>query len=395
MKGLVKRRLIVLGSTGSIGTNTLDVVSHLRREGLFEFDVVGLAAGRNGALIAEQASAFSVSHVALADSQQAAALPKSCKVYTGPDAPQALIEAVAEPGDLVVGAIVGSAGLPATMAAINRGCDVALANKETLVAAGSLVMPLVREKQVQLLPIDSEHSALFQCVQAGRSLDEVKRLIITASGGPFRQATREQTDSATVEQALDHPTWKMGRKVTIDSATLMNKALEIIEAHWLFDMPADKIEAVIHPQSMIHSFVEFIDNSVIAQLGPPDMRTPIQYTLTYPNRLLGNSRAMDWATIGQMDFEQIDRERFGSINLAYDVIRQGGSSGAVFNAANEVAVEAFLSGRIRFGQITQLVADAMQQLPVKPIEDLADCLKADQEARDVVNQHLEVAAATH
>src|SRR5688500_5041748 len=254
------RRLIVLGSTGSIGVNTLAVLEHLSRTGAHQFQIVGLAAGASSEALRDQAMKFGVRHAAIADVAQTEPLRGIDAVYAGPDAALQLIEAVAQPGDLVVGAMVGSAGVPAILAAIDRGCDIALANKETLVAAGALVVPRARERGVTLIPIDSEHSAIFQCLDGpnGRSIDSVRRIVITASGGPFRTWSRQRIENASVEQALNHPTWSMGPKVTIDSASLMNKALEIIEAHWLFGLPADKIEIIIHPQSIIHSFVEFV-----------------------------------------------------------------------------------------------------------------------------------------
>jgi len=385
------RRLIVLGSTGSIGVNTLAVVEHLRARRLFDFEVVGLAAGSNAVVLQEQCAQFDVPSVAVASNSAAAEFSGKVKVFTGTDAALNLVQEIARPGDLVVGAMVGSAGLPATLAAIERGCDVALANKETLVAAGELVMPLVKAKGVRLLPIDSEHSAIFQCLLSGRSIDEVKRLVITASGGPFRSVPIDQMRRATVEQALNHPTWNMGPKVTIDSASMMNKALEIVEAHWLFGLSADKIEVVIHPQSIIHSFVEFIDHSVIAQLGPPDMRTPIQYALTWPQRSHGISKALDWASLRRLDFEPLDGNRFAAPALARRVIEQGGTSGAVFNAANEAAVAAFLDRRIEFGEIVDVVADALDAIKPHTIRALTDVLEADQEAREWVKKRLELA----
>ena len=286
-------------------------------------------------------------------------------------------------------AIVGSAGLAATFSqAIERGCDIALANKETLVAAGALVMPRVKAKGICLIPIDSEHSAIFQCLLAGRSLDEVRRLVITASGGPFRTWTREQIDAATVDEALNHPTWSMGPKVTIDSASLMNKALEVIEAHWLFGLGPDQIEAIIHPQSLIHSFVEFVDGSVISQLGPPDMKTPIQYALTWPHRAAACSRTMNWASLRKMDFEPVDHERFGALKLAERVIEAGGTAGAVFNAANEAAVEAFLERKIGFSRITELVGETLDAVAPKPVACLEDVLSADRNARAHVKEQI-------
>jgi 1-deoxy-D-xylulose-5-phosphate reductoisomerase len=388
-QGTSPRRLILLGSTGSIGTNTLAVVKHLHEQQLMQFEVVGLAAGTRGGLVAEQAKQFDVEHVAVADEQAAAQISGVRHVYSGADAALQLIEAVARPGDLVLSAIVGSAGLPATIAAIEMGCDIALANKETLVAAGELVMPLIRQRGVHLLPVDSEHSAIFQCLQAGRSDREVARLVLTASGGPFRTWTADRVENASVEQTLDHPTWDMGPKVTVDSASLMNKALEVIEAHWLFDMPADRIAVVIHPQSIVHSFVEFIDGSVVAQLSPPDMKSPIQYALSWPARLDGCARTMDWQSASSLDFEPVDHDRFPALGLAWRVIETGGTAGAIFNAANEVAVAAFLDGRTSFGMITRLVERAMNAVDAVPVQDLDDIQRADQAARAEVTRLLD------
>jgi 1-deoxy-D-xylulose-5-phosphate reductoisomerase len=386
------RRIIVLGSTGSIGVNTLHVVEHLRCIQAADFRVVGLATGSNGVLAAEQARTFGVRHVAIADGPSADGLRGIEHIYGGPDAAVQLVEAVARPGDLVVGAMVGSAGIPATLMAIERGCDIALANKETLVAAGGIVMPRVKAKGVTLLPIDSEHSAIFQCLLAGRGIDEVRRLVITASGGPFRTWPSERLERATVAEALDHPTWNMGPKVTIDSASLMNKALEVIEAHWLFGLPADRIEVIVHPQSLVHSFVEFVDGSVVAQLGPPDMRTPIQYALMWPHRAGGCSRVMDWAGLRRMDFEPVDHEKFGALRLADRVIERGGTSGAVFNAANEAAVQGFLDGRIDFGRVTALVAEALEAIPAAPAPTLDVIMAADRAARAFVYRRMDAMA---
>jgi 1-deoxy-D-xylulose-5-phosphate reductoisomerase len=382
------RRLIVLGSTGSIGVNTLAVVEHLARINRLRFEVVGLASGANVAVLAQQAKQFGVRQVAVANLAQPDVLRGAAHVFSGANAALDLINAVAQPGDLVVGAMVGSAGIPAILAAIERGCDIALANKETLVAAGAIVMPKVREHGVNLLPIDSEHSAIFQCLLAGRSIDEVKRLVITASGGPFRTWTKDRMLAATVEEALNHPTWNMGPKVTIDSASLMNKGLEIIEAHWLFGLPDEKIEVIIHPQSIVHSFVEFVDGSIIAQLGPPDMRTPIQYALTWPDRVEGCSRAMDWTSLRQMEFEPVDHERFAAPRLAHQVIRAGGTAGAIFNAANEAAVAAFLDRKIGFWRIPELTREAMDVIDVSCVHTMQDVLKADRMAREYVQSRV-------
>ncbi|MCH8822998.1 MAG: 1-deoxy-D-xylulose-5-phosphate reductoisomerase [Planctomycetes bacterium] len=386
--GKPRRRLILLGSTGSIGTNTLAVVEHLHAKELAQFDVVGLATGSNAEVLHEQALQFGVKHVAIVDPAHASLLSDLPNVFTGADAALELIEAIARKGDLVVGAMVGAAGVPATLAAIDRGCDIALANKETLVAAGEIVIPKVKKKGIQLLPIDSEHSALFQCLQAGRSIDEVKQLVLTASGGPFRNWEKDRLYNATVKETLNHPTWDMGPKVTVDSASLMNKALEVIEAHWLFGMPAEKIKVVVHPQSIIHSFVEFVDGSVVGQLSPPDMKMPIQFAITWPDRVDGASKAMDWSSLHQLEFGPVDHERFPALGLAYDVIKMGGTAGATFNAANEAAVSAFLDGRIPFGMITQLVGEVLNQSQPTPVTCLDDVLNADEIARQMVAEKL-------
>lgn len=381
-------RLIILGSTGSIGTATLEVIDHLRQVGGRNYRVVGLAAGRNAALLAEQAARYGVEHVALADIRAApgaAALPTGA--LRGPDAALRLIEAIARPGDMVMAAMVGSAGLAPTLAAIERGCHVALANKETLVAAGALVMPAVARAGVRLLPVDSEHSALWQCMRAGEPR-QVRRVVLTASGGPFRTWDAERTANATPQQALNHPTWNMGPKITIDSASLMNKGLELIEAHWLFDLPAEKIEAIVHPESIVHSFVEFVDGSVVAQLGAPSMKLPIQYALDLEHRAPGCCPVLDWQALSRLDFQPVDHARFPAIGLAHRVIRTGGTSGAILNGANEAAVEAFMAGRIPFGLIGTLVAEALDAIPVRPADDLATVLAADAQARAFVAQHI-------
>lgn len=386
------RRLIVLGSTGSIGTNTLAVVRHLNGLAQLEgrpapFEVVGIAGNSNGRLLAEQAREFQVGAVAVADPAAELDAPKAT-ILRGPDAAHELIDRCAGRGDLVMGAMVGAAGIPATLAAIERGCDIALANKETLVAAGAIVMDAVRRHGVQLLPVDSEHNAIAQCLRSGRSLEEVRRLVITASGGPFRTWSRERIANASVKDALNHPTWSMGQKVTIDSASMMNKALEVIEAHWLFGLPATQIDAIVHPQSIVHSFVEFLDGSVIAQLSPPDMRTPIQYALTWPARVEGCSRRTDWTSFGGLAFEPVDHDRFPAIQLAWRVVREGRTAGPILNAANEIAVAAFLQGEIPFPRITQLVAEALDAIPTREPRTLSDVLAADAEARAWTSERL-------
>ncbi|MFP4145063.1 MAG: 1-deoxy-D-xylulose-5-phosphate reductoisomerase [Phycisphaeraceae bacterium] len=387
------RRLIVLGSTGSIGCNTLEVVEHLRQAGEAAIDVVGLAAGRNADRLIEQARRLDVPAVAIADEKLAPAveqaLPKAT-VFSGEDAAKRLVEEIHATD--VAAAVVGAAGLPATLAAIERGRTIHLSNKETLVAAGELVTTLVKKHGARLLPVDSEHSAIFQCID-GHPNQRIQRIVLTASGGPFRNADKATIDRATPEEALNHPTWNMGPKVTIDSASMTNKALEIIEAHWLFGLPGERIEPIVHPQSVVHSFVEFVDGSVLAQLGPPDMRTPIQYALTWPGRAPGCSRAMDWAELSELTFQPADFGRFGALKLAYRVIEAGGTAGAIFNAANEAAVEAFLERRIRFGRIVEVVGEALDALPARPIDSLETVLEADREARAYVVGRVEGSAA--
>jgi 1-deoxy-D-xylulose-5-phosphate reductoisomerase len=375
-------RLLVLGSTGSIGVSTLEVVEHLEAATHRRCEVVALVAGRNAATLAEQARRHRPAAIGLADESARDDLDDvgSAKVHLGEDAALEIVEAFARPGDVVMGAMVGAAGIAPTMAAIRKGCRIALANKETLVAAGSLVMGEIARRQGTILPVDSEHSALFQAMRSGESR-EVRRVVLTASGGPFRTWPLERLRNATIADALAHPTWKMGRKVTIDSASLMNKALEVIEAHWLFGLSADRIEAIVHPQSVVHGFAEFVDGSVIAQLSPPDMKMPIQCALTHPERVDGCAARMDWTRLRGLDFEPVDRERFPAIDLAGEVIRRGGSAGAVFNAANEIAVEAFLAGRIGFTRIHGLVAEALDALPSQPLESLDDIAAADAAAR--------------
>jgi 1-deoxy-D-xylulose-5-phosphate reductoisomerase len=343
-------------------------------------------------LLAEQARRLGTRHVAIADPN--AVWAGDAAALTGPDAAAQLVREQAEPGDIVLAAIVGAAGIDAVLAAIERGCRIGLANKETLVAAGAVVMPAAREAGVEILPVDSEHSAIFQCLHGHPPGAEVERLVLTASGGPFRGCSRAEIEAVTVEQALAHPTWKMGPKVTVDSATLANKALEVLEAHWLFGLPADRIDAIIHPQSIIHGFVEFVDGSVLAQAGPPDMRTPIQVALTWPERLPAAGRRMDWAELSGLSFEPIDHDTFPMIRLAWNAIREGGTAGAVLNAANEVAVEAFLSGEIRFADIFRLVVDACDACPPRSVTDLDGITAADAEARRWVRTHLPAGSRT-
>lgn len=336
-----RRRVVVLGSTGSIGTQTLQVVAaHPDR-----FDVVGLAAGRNLELLLAQADEFDVGHLALHDADVAAAAPD--RVAGGPDAVTAL---AALDADVVLNGIDGAAGLRATMAALGAGTPVALANKESLIVGGDLVVAAADAaggRTTHLLPVDSEHAAVAQCLRSG-ARTEVRRLVVTASGGPFRGRGRDELHDVTPEQALAHPTWSMGPLVTVNSSTLMNKGLELVEANLLFELPLARIEAVVHPQSIVHSMVEYVDGSTIAQLSPPDMRQAIQWALGWPERLDTAFSAMDWTTPQTLTFEPVDHDAFPTLGLVVEAGRRGGSFPAVCNAANEVAVAAFLDGRIGY-----------------------------------------------
>jgi len=386
------RRLIVLGSTGSVGTNTLSVIDHLNRTGAARIEVVGLAAGHNVKALIDQARRFGVQHVAIADHTQHKMLADSlpgCTIFSGTDSAEKLVEEV-EATDCAA-AIVGAAGLPSTLAAIRHGLTISLSNKETLVAAGELVRPMLEKHDAKLIPVDSEHSAIFQCLNSHPRTSprhQIKRIVLTGSGGPFRTADKRAMHNATVEQALKHPTWSMGPKISIDSATLMNKALEVIEAHWLFDLPSEKIDLLIHPESIVHSFVEFADHSTLAQLGPPDMRTPIQYALTYPDRPGGCGDAMDWSRLSGLTFQPVDFDKFQAPRLGYDVIEAGGTSGAVLNAANEAAVKAFLERKIPFGRIVELAGEALSQVPIIHADSLQAVLDADKRGRDYVNTRI-------
>lgn len=390
------RRVLVLGSTGSIGVQALEVIEHLNMlfeqgESSVRYQIVGLAGGSNAELLQSQAAQFAVRDVAICKGNDS--LDQSrLNLRTGVDSARRLVEEV--PCDLVVGAIVGFAGLDSVLSAIERGIDVALANKETLVAAGSLVIESARKSGARLLPVDSEHAGVWQCLQS-ISLDPycppmetpsgIDRVVLTASGGPFRSRTRQQIVGATLDDALNHPNWAMGAKVTIDSATLMNKALELIEAHWLFGLSADQLGAVIHPQSTVHAMIERSDRSVIAQLGAKDMKAPIQHALSFPARLAGCAPNLDVTQLGQLNFEPIDPDRFPAIGLAMRTIEAGGTAGAILNAANEQAVGAFIQGRLGFGRIDECVAQAMNELPIEPINTLDDVIAADTRAREFVD----------
>ncbi|MBN2366087.1 MAG: 1-deoxy-D-xylulose-5-phosphate reductoisomerase [Calditrichaeota bacterium] len=351
------RKLTLLGSTGSIGKNCLDVVRQHRDL----FSVRYLSAHQNADLLIKQAMEFRPHGVIITDPQffenTRKELSGICRVYAGMEEMLAILE---DPEtDLVVNALVGGAGVMPTFTALRYGRDVALANKESLVVAGRLIMDLVKQKECLLLPIDSEHSAIWQCLQ-GEDRETVKRIILTASGGPFRDWPKEKLTEVTPEQALAHPNWNMGQKISIDSATLMNKGLEVIEAYWLYNLPVDQIDIVIHPQSIIHSLVEFRDGSLKAQLGHPDMRIPIQYALTFPGRLDLNIKNFSLEDIGELNFEKPEVNKFPCLKIAIEAIREGGTRTAVLNAANETAVRKFLNGEIKFTDIARLIDKTLQ-----------------------------------
>ncbi len=375
-------RIVVLGSTGSIGTSTLDVARHL----CGRIEVVGLSAHSRVDLLLEQAREFRPRFVCLTDpdtSLDAGSLPRGCQLLRGRDGVTRM--ASAPDVDTVVTAIVGAAGLEGTWAALEAGKTVAVANKETLVMAGPLVLDLARRHGGRLIPVDSEHSAIFQALQ-GSPRQSVARVVLTGSGGPFRGKTIAELEGVTAEQALRHPTWSMGRKITIDSATLMNKALEVIEARWLFGLEPGQIDVIIHRESVIHSFVEFADGAVLAQLSPPDMRLPIQYALTYPERLPGPARKLSWRDLTTWHFEQPDHETFPSLQLGYEVARRGGTCGAVLNAANEAAVSAFLAGELSFLDIPRACRAALDHHDYDPSPSLAVLAAGDRWARQEVSR---------
>jgi len=378
------KNIAVLGSTGSIGRSTLEVVA----AGGETLRVVALSANGNTELLLEQAKAFRPRAIAVGDAEAAArqdwsSLPRGIEILTGAEGVARL--AAADDVDIVVSAIVGSAGLRGTWAAIEAGKTVALANKESLVVAGPLVMELARHSGAKIIPVDSEHSAVYQAMLAGRR-DEISRVVLTASGGPFRDLAPEQLENVTVAEALAHPTWAMGPKITIDSATLMNKALEIIEARWLFDLQAEQIEVMIHPQSIVHSMVEYRDGSVIAQMSPPDMRLPIQYALTHPRRRAAVAARLDWGRAMELRFEPPDPRRFPAIELGRRAAAAGGTAGAALSGANEAAVAEFLAGRLAFNRIVPLCRDILDKHNFIPNPSLEQTLEADRWARHEV-QH--------
>ncbi len=374
--------MVVLGSTGSVGKNCLDVVAQMPDR----FEIWGLCAHSSWEVLLEQAERFRPRWLAVTDPRAGfilaeQKLPKGTTLLIGMDALGTMVSDKAV--DIVVSAIVGAAGLTGTWLALEAGKTVAVANKETLVMAGPLVMELASSRNARILPVDSEHSAIFQAMQCGRA-DEVERVVLTASGGPFRGRKAFELADVTVEEALNHPTWRMGPKITVDSATMMNKALEVIEARWLFDLRPEQIDVILHPESMIHSFVEFQDGSILAQLSPPDMRLPIQYALTYPERLPGPTRRLRWSELRELHFEQPDHETFPALQLGYEVARRGGTCGAVLNAANEAAVSRFLAGELGFLDIPRVCGDVLANHHFSPRPTLSELGVLDRWARQEV-----------
>ncbi|MFC1793263.1 1-deoxy-D-xylulose-5-phosphate reductoisomerase [Planctomycetota bacterium] len=373
------KQIAILGSTGSIGKNALRVIYSLGPQ----YKIVALSAHSKVELLAEQARQYKPGYVAITNPDYAEQLrgligDLDIEILAGPEGLIKIAEL--QEMDVLLTAIVGAAGLHAVLAAASKGKRLAIANKEPLVIAGELLRKETKENGSIILPVDSEHSAVFQAMQSG-GREQVNKIILTASGGPFRKATAEDIRNVTLEQALAHPVWDMGPKITIDSATMMNKAFEIIEAHWLFDIPVEKIEVLIHPESIVHSIVEFVDGSMIAQLGEPDMCLPIQYALTYPERVAGIARALRLEEIGTLTFEAPNLETFRALSLGYEVARTGGTAPVVFNAANEAAVEEFLAGRIKFVNIVEIIENCLNRHNVKPTISLEEVLEADAWAR--------------
>jgi len=383
------RRVVILGSTGSIGVQALDVVA---RSG-DELEVVGLSALSDVALLTKQASEFGVKRIALADGDSAA---RAAELWTDGEVlsgPEGLVSLVTESGcDIVLNAIVGSAGLLATIATLGEGIDLALANKESLVVGGELVNQLAEATGAQIIPVDSEHSALHQLI-AGERAGTVDKLVVTASGGPFRGRKAADLQAVTIEQALAHPTWAMGGKITIDSATLMNKGLEVIEAHHLFGTPYDQIEVVVHPQSIIHSMIQLCDGATLAHLGYPDMRVPISYALHYPDRVEVPLPALDFVALGALTFEAPDLDTFPSLRLAREAGIAGGTAPCTLNAANEVAVHAFLAGRLSFTAIAEVIEETLAELAPKQVHSFETLTRADALAREFANELVNERAA--
>jgi len=385
------KKIAILGSTGSIGRQCLDVVDSLAGQ----FQVVALAAGHNVEELAAQIARHKPSLVAVADAERATELAGMLRAAGVEPLPEiqsgsAGLEAVAThpEAELVVSAAVGVVGLPATYCAVQAGKQVALANKEVLVAAGELVTAAAKERGIELLPIDSEHNAIHQCLRAGTAR-EVRRLVLTASGGPFRKLKAAELSRVTPEQALAHPNWRMGKRITVDSATLMNKGFEVIEAHWLFGLTLEQIDVVVHPQSTVHSMVEFVDGSILAQLGPTDMRLPIQYALTYPVRVASNGYKLEWERMRRLVFEKVSPRKFPCLRLAREALRQGGAKPCALNAADEVGVAAFLEGRLAFPGIAQTIEQVLERMPKVRLNSMDDVLAADAEARRLAREEIE------
>jgi len=377
MKNKNQKKVLILGSTGSIGTGALDVIRELSPR----FRVIGLSAGSQWDLLCRQTREFRPLAVSIGEDsvpESADGDELACELHLGDNGLCELIKKV--DADIVVGAITGWAGFKPCLQALETGCRLALANKETLVVGGRMVLEAAERSGAVILPVDSEESAIFQAMQAGRR-DEVRRVFLTASGGPFHDWPAHQLEGVTPAQALCHPNWDMGRKITIDSATLMNKALEIIETRWLFDLDPDQIQVLIHPQSIVHSMVEFKDGSVIAQLGAPDMRVPIQYALTYPDRTEGPGERLKLEDLQGLELRAVGPQEFPALGLGYEVARRGGTSGAALNAANEVAVDAFLSGRIAFTDIVKVVRKVLSEHKTRPAREVEVLELADREAR--------------
>jgi 1-deoxy-D-xylulose-5-phosphate reductoisomerase len=374
-----QKNICILGSTGSIGQNSLEVIANFPDR----FHAAYLTTNKNIKILRQQIERFQPRGVAVLDDHSASFLKQlnngSLQVFTGENGLCTIV--TRDDVDIVISSLVGFAGLKPTIEAIKRGKTVALANKETLVVAGEIIMRLVKEYHAALIPVDSEHSAILQCL-VGEKSENISRLILTASGGPFLNLDKKDFDAVTVDAALNHPKWKMGNKITIDSATLMNKGLEVIEAHWLFNLPPEKIEVLIHPQSLIHSMVEFVDGSIKAQIGIPDMKIPIQYALTYPERAPSNFHRVNFIDLKEMTFFKPDIEKFECLGLAYEALRRGGTAPTILNAANEIAVELFLLKKIKFSQIPVMIRQAMEELTIKMSPSLPDILEADKKTRD-------------
>ncbi|MEQ8525497.1 1-deoxy-D-xylulose-5-phosphate reductoisomerase [Gracilimonas sp.] len=372
-----KQKLAILGSTGSIGTQALEIV----RQHPDKFEIVALTANSNWELLAEQVKEFRPKYTLISDEDHYQDFKKTvsdAEVLTGAENLPAI--ASLEEVDTVLNSLVGFAGFESTLEAIRSGKKVALANKESLVVGGELIIAELKKSDAELIPVDSEHSAMLQCL-VGESMDDIEKIIITASGGPFRELSKEQMQKVTVEQALDHPNWSMGAKITIDSSTMMNKGLEIIEAHWLFDIPVDKIEPVIHPQSIIHSMITFTDGSSKAQLGLPDMKVPIIYALSYPERLPLDTPRMNWKEVQNLTFEPVDFDKFPCVKLAMDSITKGGYAPAVLNAANEVAVERFLNKEIGYIHIPEIVKESLANIELNDSLNTETLKEIDKETR--------------